>query len=86
MKWHAFILYKPDPMGIPFLGLFIGGTTQADPIIPAGAQSLTLAGGVKTGSRVEMIDEAIRYLTAERAVSEADALQRTTTPLILRSK
>lgn len=88
MKFHAFIMYKPDPMGVPFLGIFIGGTNREDGklAIPPGAQSLTLSGGRKTGTRVEMIDEAIRYLMAERQVAEEDALKRTSTPLVLRSQ
>lgn len=89
MKWHAFIMYKPDPTGIPFLGLFVGGTNLTDQdklILPPGGQSLTVGDGRKLGSRVEMIDEMIRYLQAERLVAEADALKRTTTPLVLRSR
>lgn len=86
MRWHAFIMYRPDPKGVPFLGVFIGGTTSVDLQLPPGAQSLSGSGGKQVfDKRVDAIDEAIRYLTAERAVAEADALNRTSTPLIVRS-
>jgi hypothetical protein len=75
-QWHAFVMFNDDPEGQKVMGLYVCPTTKDNPRVPLTAyRLLSTAGSVVFPTRKDCLDEAIRYLTAERTVDEADRLR-----------
>lgn len=70
-RWTGYVSYSPA--GDSF-AVFVRAVYQAFPEAPPGSRQLGPPSGFAT--RREAIDEAIRYLTAERLVAEADAVNK----------